>query len=726
MNPAIIQTVSKTLPKSTTSMTVSGVIEKNSDKNQVIIKTPSGSIPVNVDSSRFSNGDPVILTLQNGAFRLEKSGVKIDNIDIDKDTFLKNTASLVRLSDILEFVKQSVISGDSSLISESVKTALDVINDKAALSGIDKAHLGATVKAISMRLVQDSTLSKEAIDSLLKLRNALQTIITVKPESEVPSLGLTAVSSLKTGIHLIPINNLATILDINSDREQAKKLLDPFQDTAGNVAVRVSGDRQKKIITPINGVSLQREFQSIITGMKSSLLQSIPPDSLVSLLTQKGTIDLDTLTKLDNQLVNVSSRFSSERAGSRSAAAAVITSWLSMSMDNIDNTSQSVKFPPVLPQSLQKDIESLDTLLRQSVSPSHSKLSGTGITETLLTTEARPNALPQSFSKLGLDNESQQLRNNAVVASIKTELLKLLSDDTAMNPVQQQQKVSDSGLRTIVSSMNNLFQSLDSNKELTQNILQTGLLQFTILKEQLSAIIAPSPQLLKLTDEIDKILKQLVTFKGNSPDLVTQLKEKTGILLELLTTRLPGSANDTLLPKDRQPSEQPAPATVNQSNVETILKIRSTVESAINKLESLQLLARQTPLADGSQQQILALPMKIGNEWTELNIRFLKKESDQKKKKANGSSFSVQINLAPSNLGAVSVTMDYIVKKSLKISMDFEKDTTREFFQKNNTAIKKAIAELGLPLFSVDIKKSIDKSDAPDEKVLEQLIDVKV
>jgi uncharacterized protein YdeI (BOF family) len=724
MNPAIIQALSKTLPRSSTTMTVNGVIEKSPDKNQILIKTASGTIPVNVDSNRFSNGDPVVLTLQNGSFRLEKSGVKIDNIEIDKDIFLKSTASTLRLSDILEFIKQSVISGDSLLISESVKTALDLINDKTVQSGIDKTLLTATLKAISLRLEQSATLSRDAIDSLTKLKNILQTIITIKPESEFPAFSLAAASSFKNGIHLIPIDTLVTLIDKNDNSLQIKKQTDPFRDESGNIAIRVSGDTQKKMITPILHSSLQREFQSIITGMKSSLLQSIPPESLDSLLTQKGSVDLDTLTKLDNQLVTISSRFSSERAGSRSAAVAVISKWLSQSIDNIDNISQPVKLPPVLPQSLQNDIESIDTMLRKSTVPTIAKLSGSGITETMLANESRPDALPLSFSKLGLDNESQMLRNNTV-SSIKTELLKLLSGDIDKNAVQEQKTVANPNHRAAVTSLNNLIELINNKKQLTIDILQHGMVLLSNLKEQLSTFV-PSLQLQTVTDNIDKLINLLAAFKGNSSELVTLLKEKTGTLFELLATRLPGAADDTTQQKDKLSSEQLTHSNMNQATAETLLKIRGTVESAINKLESLQLLARQTPLADGSQQQILALPMKIGNEWTELNVRFLKKESDQKRKQKNGSSFNVQINLAPVNLGAVSVKMDYIVKKSLKISMDFEKDTTRDFFQKNNTTIKNAIAELGLPLFSLDIKKATEKADARDEMVLEQLIDVKV
>jgi hypothetical protein len=725
MNPAIIQAVSKTLPGSSTSMTINGVIEKSADKNQVIIKTSSGTIPVNVDSSRFSNGDPVILTLHNGAFRLEKSGVKIDNVEIDKDIFLKSTTSTGRLADILEYIKQSVVSGDSLLISESVKTALNLIDDKAAYSGIDKTLLTATLKSINMRLEQSGTLSKDAIDSLQKLKNILQSIITIKPESEVPTFSLTAASSLKNGIHLITTDTLVSLIDKSDNSLQVQKQLDSFRDKSGNITVRVSGDTQKKIIVPLPDIARQREFQSIITGMKSPLLQSIPLESLDSLLTQRGSVELDILAKLDNQLVTIASRFPSERAGSRSAAVAVISNWLSRSIDNIDNISQLVKIPPVLPQSLQNDIDSIDTMLRQSTMPALTKLSGSGITETTLAKESRTDTLPLSFSKLGLDNEAQMLRNNQVSSTIKTELLKLLSGGIDENSVLEQKTVADPNLRMAASSINNLIEFLGSKKQLTQHILQQGIAQLADLKEQLSTIV-PSVWLQTVTDNIDKIIKLLAEFKGNSSELVPLLKDKTGILFELFTTRLPGTADETGQQKDRLFIEQLTQSSQNQTTAETVFKIRSTIESAINKLESLQLLARQTPLADGSQQQILALPMKIGNEWTELNIRFLKKESNQKRKQSNGTSFNVQINLAPVNLGAVSVKMDYIVKKSLRISMDLEKDTTRDFFQKNNTAIKNAIAELGLPVFSVDIKKSSGKSDTQDKKVLEQLIDVKV
>ena len=723
MNPAIIQTVSQTLPKSSSTMSVTGVIEKTADKNQLLLKTATGTIPLNVESNRFSNGDPVTLTFQNGSFRLEKSGEKIDNIEIDKDTFLRNTAPAVRLSDILEHVKQSVVSGNSSLISESVKTALDIINDKPVHSGIDKTLLTATVKAIDIRLEQPGTLSKDAIDSLIKLRNALQTIILIKPELTMPSFGLAAATSLKNGIHLIPINTLSAFIDNNSNSQDVKKQFNSFRDISGNIAVRVSGDTQNKIITPLPGSSLQREFQSVITSMKSSLLQSIPLESLDTLLSQKGSVDLDTLTKLDNQLIAISSRFSSERAGSRTAAVAVISSWLSQSIDNIDSTALPLKFPPALPQSLQNDIELIDALLQKSTTTTFTKLPSTGITETMLAKEARPDALPQSFSKLGFDNESQMLRNNTVSSTIKTELLKLLPGDIDNNQFQDQKAATN--LLAAAARFNNLIESIESNSKLTKHVQQSGIAQLTTLKEQLSATMSSLP-LQTITDNIDKIIKLLGAFNGNSSELATLLKDKAGALFKFLTTRLPGAPDETIQQKDKLPSEQYTQSSQNQTAAETMLKIRGTIESAINKLESLQLLARQIPLADGSQQQILALPMKIGDEWTELNVRFLKKESNPKKKKTSGASFTVQINLAPANLGTVSVKMDYLVKKSLKITMDFEKDVTRNFFQKNNAAIKNAISKLGLPVFSVDIKKTTEKSAAQDEIVLEQLIDVKV
>lgn len=725
MNPAISQAISKALPRSSATLTVNGVIEKSSDNNQVIIKTASGTIPVSVDSSRFSAGDPVVLTLQNGAFRLEKSGVKIDNIEIDKDIFLKSTSSTVRIADILEYIKQSVASGDSLLISESVKTALNLINDRSEQSGIDKTLITATLKAISMRLEQSGTLSNDAIDSLQKLKNLLQALSMIRPEQELPAFNLTNATALKNGIHLMTLDTLTSLIDKNSNNLQVKKLLDQFSGGQGTIAVRVSGDTGKKIIAPIPDSSLQRTFQSIITGMKSSLLQSLPIESLDILLKQRGSVDIDILTKLDNNLVTISSRFPQERAGSRSAAIAVISNWLSQSIDNIDTVAQPLKYPPALPQSLQKDIELIDTTLHNSTKASVAKLTGAGITETMLAQESRPYALPLSFNKLGLNTESSLLQNVTVTPTIKTELLKLLSGNIDNNVFQQQRPLSDQIVRTAIMGINNLIDSIDNSELLTDNHLKNGINRLTILKEQLPGFV-PSITSQILTDNIDKVIKLLAEFKGSSSELVPLLKNITATLYEQLNSVLPETADASTLQKEKMQAEQFSQSGLNQASAETLLKIRGTVESAINKLESLQLLARQTPLADGSQQQILALPMKIGNEWTELNIRFLKKESSQKRKKANGSSFNVQISIAPENLGAVSVKMDYIVKKSLKISMDFEKDTTRIFFQKHNAVIKNAIAELGLPIFSVDIKKATGKSDAHDEKILEQLIDVKV
>jgi len=184
---------------------------------------------------------------------------------------------------------------------------------------------------------------------------------------------------------------------------------------------------------------------------------------------------------------------------------------------------------------------------------------------------------------------------------------------------------------------------------------------------------------------IDEIIKNLRDLKDSLQDSSSSPLSKEISKAELL--RKSDSPSDILPERDLLGETE---------SFSSKAQIRQSVESLLNRLESLQLLARQTQTPAGDQQ-IIALPMKIGGEWTEVNVRFVKKNQGRDKK-GNQNHFSVYLNVSPSQLGAISIQMEYERKKSLYLDVEFEKKETRTWFSKNSDDLRRSLAKLDLPM----------------------------
>ena len=140
--------------------------------------------------------------------------------------------------------------------------------------------------------------------------------------------------------------------------------------------------------------------------------------------------------------------------------------------------------------------------------------------------------------------------------------------------------------------------------------------------------------------------------------------------------------------------------------------IRQQVETVLNHLESLQMLAKPTAGADGDQQ-VLVLPVNIGDEWTELRVKFIK-ERHGKGKGKEPKHVSVTLNIDLKLLGEVTATMEYELKKSLYISLTFDNEPAKKWFQKNRKDFLKALEGLGFKAIHLRIRnKNIEKKREP-------------
>jgi hypothetical protein len=218
-------------------------------------------------------------------------------------------------------------------------------------------------------------------------------------------------------------------------------------------------------------------------------------------------------------------------------------------------------------------------------------------------------------------------------------------------------------------------------------------------KELAERITGQTRQQSEIESLTKNILKQLdgaaksLTETGGRP----ALRDLAGHLMDLAsqTTKLA----EKLAPFDRGPLDT----------------LKQQVDQVLTRVESMQVLAKQVSFAD-NQQQVISLPMKIDGQWTDVVVKFLKRKGPSEKGPSK-KNVSVIIHVAPTLLGEVTVFMDYNGKKNFSLRMEFEKTSSREWFENNRTEFSKAMGNFGFPSFKIDMKTSRDRQ--PIDTVIE-------
>ncbi|MBN1308481.1 MAG: hypothetical protein JXA18_11220 [Chitinispirillaceae bacterium] len=141
--------------------------------------------------------------------------------------------------------------------------------------------------------------------------------------------------------------------------------------------------------------------------------------------------------------------------------------------------------------------------------------------------------------------------------------------------------------------------------------------------------------------------------------------------------------------------------------------LRETLSSALDRLESLQLLARHVSTNQGTQQ-IIALPIKFGDTWTEINVRFL--HHKQRKTKKGSSHFSVYLDVAPPAVGALHARLEYRRSRHLHLSIEFERETARKWFTGHHDAIHGALRAAGAAAVRLDFKQMRKTNASSDQR----------
>ena len=755
-----------------------GVVEKRIDSESYSIKTPSGPLILRSNTSELSPGDRISISFTNNSIHLEKSGLLITNVELrSADSFSRGSLSNFKLIDLVQTLRTSLQSGTEQDIAQDAKTVLSALQEnQTSVTSTEKPQLRLFITETEKLISQKSSLPKETVSTLQKIIENLKTTMQFSPEKSNPvTFALPAASNIKEGLYSVTsLAGAVKLLDIKENNTDIIDQLEIALKTSGKTMLRVLGNQTTGLVVSVlTPESSALEISSFLKTFKSPLLQSLPLESIETVLSVKNNITFDALKNLNSSLKNSPLQFPDERAGSRGAAIGAAANWFYTALDTEQTTKISVSQTPVVPaQKIIYDIENINNLLSTHPRISFPSLPQSGITEEQLCGNEKQSVIPLTIQKLGYDLESSIKNNeNPLQPSLKKELLNLqhiLQNDSESYPYAESTKERNAlrGPRSVLLNeklalpLKNLIDNLtELNNQITfhqklqnqssiasqydnpkiseslvkniQRITTSILPVLQSIQNLMSTAVNADLFTKDQSDQINSFMQILRKTGNASEGYLIDLQKRFSDVIDILSNRLTEDSIEKVLLQKGQ-SETTQSLTEKQPNpglsgsLTTIQSTLSqTIESSLGRLESLQLLARQIPVPEG-QQQMLALPMKIGDDWTEVNVRFLKKKSSPKKKNPQSSNFSVFLNLAPKQLGPISVKMDYIQKKSLKVAMYFEFESTKNYFLKFSDEIKNALKSLGLPLFSMDITQKKGNSNQKEATLLDTLIDMKV
>ncbi len=252
------------------------------------------------------------------------------------------------------------------------------------------------------------------------------------------------------------------------------------------------------------------------------------------------------------------------------------------------------------------------------------------------------------------------------------------SGDTTVSPHNQIPKEALTVFRSLISTL------YSENSRALSSALQ----EFNTVTATFSKLL---DQHSGNSDELRYLLEQLASkFSQSTGELRGKLESHIRSLLLKLSPSLEQPGSQLELPNDTTTTDNEPLQTSGYKQF-----LRQTAETLLNRLETFQLLSHTTHAADG-QNQIVALPIKIGEEWSEVHIKLIKKRN-AKRKHPTGD-VSILLNVNPSSIGEVSMQLDYSNKKYLTINFSFESEDTKNWFKSMRKDIQNSIQNLGFTI----------------------------
>lgn len=164
---------------------------------------------------------------------------------------------------------------------------------------------------------------------------------------------------------------------------------------------------------------------------------------------------------------------------------------------------------------------------------------------------------------------------------------------------------------------------------------------------------------------------------------------------------------------------RPQQDTANTARTQTPADvIRSAALTAARGLENLSLLTAQ-PRGAEVQQQVIALPVKMGQEWAEVQVKIVKDKRKSKNEGEKNKHVSIYLNTAPSKLGEITAHFDFHPPANLRLSVQFEKPEVTKWFKEQANELREALSQAGLPGTTLEFrnKRVVREKDTADTNV---------
>lgn len=224
------------------------------------------------------------------------------------------------------------------------------------------------------------------------------------------------------------------------------------------------------------------------------------------------------------------------------------------------------------------------------------------------------------------------------------------------------------------------------------------------LVEQLLARLASGSRerIEQATQEIQRVLSE------SARELDTRIQQH----MRSADSILPGARRelDSLIQDAARDLEEISSRSIRTAAATSTEDLARQVQNALHRLESLQILARPTQVSEG-QQQIVAFPMRVADEWTEVTIRLIRRRARQKSDSKG--KYSVVVSVSPRTTGNISAHMMYTPNRDLGVSVDFERESSRLWFERNRAPFTHALREIGFRSVQVRLHETSLAPAAP-------------
>ncbi|MCP3681743.1 MAG: hypothetical protein GY861_03545, partial [bacterium] len=562
-------------------------------------------------------------------------------------------------------------------VSDTVKS--DIINTLLSQESFSNKELSTI---ISNALPEDITsVSKADIEKLLTA--ILEIINKQKPEIDNISALLKSLASLESkplaGAFTDKISD--TIKSIIGQLESLLQSTKEQQTPAANLL-----NEQNSIIKEITGNTIKNFFKPF-DNVLSTLLNTIKPaqadqsninqiqvltDNLYkTIISARNTLS-DDIASLTQKVIEDVEHKNNFNTATINTNISKLTNIVSSLTTNLLSTITQDTLP--IENALQNILQNLSTASAQWTNDANSIQSSLEQNLSNVISELRENLSqafdPQVTSQKDFKGQLESFLTQTLQKSISDTLAQIKqhasqvtqsfqsSEFVAIKELEQQWQSVLKTIEPVIKNLETNIQNIITNAEKKfsqslQSFQQGEINQETASKNMQSIANRLSNDINRIFDSTIREMMTLLEKSANDSEknpeqvqrqinsAISQMKQEIDQLIRTLNKQIDNFTSRT---------EKGFNPTLPEG-------IRQQVETALTRLESLQLLAKPTPTAEG-QQQVLSLPIKFGDEWTDVNILLIKKQN-KKKGKAKGNRFSVRMNVAPSQCGPIVVNMDY-------------------------------------------------------------------